>query len=107
MTDLTAVPLVQAARPYNNQQNYGMAVKHEKSQQAMLALMLLNITILDVCIGASAPLIEVMATPEVECLEAKRYALVTKGPSPFGERKNIMRAHVEGCIVQWQAPTLN
>mgnify|MGYP005667212993 CR=1 FL=1 len=99
--------LARATEQHRNQQNYVMAVNHEKSFRAMLALMLLDITILDVRISGSAPLIDVMASPEVECLEARRYALLTKSADQNGERKSVMRAHVEGCIVQWPAPVLN
>lgn len=80
-----------------NKQNCHIAFQYEKVQEALLALMLMNITILRVELEGSAPLIEVMCTGHCSKLEGHKFATIGRGVG----RHTTMRAIVKGCIVQW------
>ncbi len=80
-----------------NKQNCHIAFQYEKVQEALLALMLMNVTILRVELEGPAPLIEVMETPHCKKLESYKFATIGRGVG----RHTTMRASVKGCVVQW------
>ena len=82
-----------------NRQNLHIAVLYERVEQAALALMLMGITVLRIELEGPHPLIDVMPTAHCKKLDSYQFATINKGAG----RGHIMRARVNGCIVQWQS----
>lgn len=81
-----------------NIQNEHIALQHETVKKGLFVLFTAGFTVLQVELFGRAPIIHIQYKPECADLNANTYASVL---NPAG-RTYVMRAFVEGCIVQWQ-----
>lgn len=87
-----------------NMQNLSISVGYELAEQALMQLMKMNITVLDLSVTSTTPRIQVMYSRS--CLRLKgAHQFSTK--NAHGQRVYGYRAMLNHCQIEWDQPYIH